>query len=73
MAEHAWEQDHSIEWSSTKLDSDRGYRELLLKEALHIQTATERSHFNRDVGVWLHNYWIDVIRRCRRRGRSLAR
>ena len=51
IAVHTWEQDHPIEWSSTKLDSANGYRELLLKEALHIRTATERSHFNRDVRV----------------------
>ena len=74
VVEHAWEQDHPIEWNSTKiLDRAKGHRELLLKEALHIQTAMEGSHFNRDVGVWLHNYWIDAIKRSRRRGRSPGR
>ena len=50
VAKHAWEQDHPIEWSNTNiLDHARGHSELLLKEALHIQTATKGSHFNRDV------------------------
>ena len=36
-------------------------RELLLKEALHIQIAAKGSHFNRDGGIELHECWAATI------------
>ena len=48
VAEHAWENHHSIDWEETTvLDRGRG-QELLLKEALHIQMTPSEERFNRD-------------------------
>ena len=68
VAEHAWTQQHSIEWKETTvLDHARRNRELLLKEALHIRMAAEGSHFNRDEGVELHECWLTTIRKSKGR------
>ena len=41
LAEHAWENHHPIKWEeATVIDQARTYKELLLKEAIHIRCNT---------------------------------
>ena len=49
------------------LDRAKRHDELLLKEALHIQTAAKGSNFNRDGGTELHECWMATIKRYERR------
>jgi len=46
VAEHAWENHSPINIETLVLDRARGYWELLLKEALHIQMTPAEEHFN---------------------------
>ena len=70
VAEHAWKMDHPISWSETSvLDRAKRHDELLLKVALHIQTAARGSNFNRDGGIELHECWTASIKRCEGRSR----
>ena len=40
VAEHAWEHSHPTRWEeASELDGARRHQELLVKEALHIQTT----------------------------------
>ena len=49
IAEHAWSEDHPINWSGTKiLQCTSHTMELVMKEALCIQSTPADSHFNRD-------------------------
>ena len=51
VAEHAWENHHSIDWEETTvLDHSRG-EELLVKGALHIQMTPSEERFNQDGGL----------------------
>ena len=69
VAEHAWEEDHPNEWSGTSImEHARGYKELLMKEALLIQTAKSNRIFNKDGGVWVHDCWINAIKGHGRQG-----
>ena len=72
VAEHAWKFNHPIKWSDASvLDCAKRHGELLLKEALHIQSAAKGSTFNRDGGVELHECWAAAIKKCE--GRSQRR
>ena len=60
VAEHcAWENQHPINWETTVLDHDRG-KELLVKEALHIQMTPSEERFNRDGGLEVPGCWISL-------------
>ena len=49
-------------YETTVLDHGRG-QELLVKEALHIQTTPSEERFNRDGGLEVPGCWIAVMRR----------
>ena len=58
VAEHAWNNNHTIEWKVTAvLDQARGRKEWLTKEALHIRLKPEEQWFNRDEGLGLPGCW----------------
>ena len=64
IAEHAWENQHPIKWEETEIvDQARGPKELLLKEALHIQMTPAEERFNRDAGLELPGCWTATLRR----------
>ena len=49
IAEHSWSEYHPINWNGTKiLQRTRQTMELMMKEALCIQSTPADSHFNRD-------------------------
>ena len=71
IAEHAWTQHHSIAWEETAIvDQARRRKELMLKEALHIQTTSEEQRFYRDVGLELPGCWVATIQALTRRSRK---
>ena len=54
IAEHAWAEDHPINWSGTKILQRASHTmELVMKEALCIQSTPADSRFNRDGGYEL--------------------
>ena len=60
IAEHAWTQQHPIAWEkAAAVDQARRKKELILKEALHIQITPEEQRFNRDVGLELPAWMMD--------------
>ena len=60
VAEHAWEHHHREEMIA--LDHGRG-KELLVKEALHIQMTPMEECFNRGGGLEVSGCWTAVMRR----------
>ena len=61
IAEHAWQNQHSIEWDGTRIvDRASGRMELVLKEALHIGLL--QPGLNRDIGTELPGCWVSIIR-----------
>ena len=59
--EHAWQNQHSIEWGGTRImDRASGRMELILKEALHIGLL--QPGLNRDIGTELPGCWVSTIR-----------
>ena len=51
VAEHAWDNEHSINWKEASIiDQARRHKELLLKEAVHTgtETGTEARDCDRD-------------------------
>ena len=62
VAEYAWESHHPNHWEKTTvLDHGRG-KELLVKEALHIQMTPLEKYFNRDGGLEVPGCWAAVMR-----------
>ena len=54
VAEQAWEHSHPIKWEEAFiLHYAKLHQELLLKEALRIQTT--KDNFNPDAGVGIHD------------------
>ena len=54
VAEHAWDNQHSINWQEASIiDRARRHKELLLKEALHIHMTPADQHLNREGGLEL--------------------
>ena len=56
VVEHAWDQQHQIEWEEASvMDQVRGSKvlgkELFVKEALHIQIAPTEECINYDGGI----------------------
>jgi hypothetical protein len=66
IAEHAWTNDHPINWDGTKI-LQRASRtmQLVLKEALSIQATPEDARFNRDGGYELPDCWIATYNKLR--------
>lgn len=46
VAEHAWESHHPIHWEETTVLDHGKSKDLLVKEALHIQMTPSEEHFN---------------------------
>ena len=64
VAEHAWKDHHTIKWDeATVVDIARHPKELLLKEAIHIQMTPGEERFNRDTGLELPGFWVAALRR----------
>ena len=64
IAEHAWEKCHPIKWKETAvLAQARRHKELILKEAFHIQKMPAGDRINRDVGLELPGCWMATLRR----------
>ena len=54
IAEHTWAIHHPIKWEGVSVvDQTRRPKELVLKEALHIQLAHSEERFNRDAEIEL--------------------
>ena len=61
ITEHAWSEDHPINWSGTKILQHSSHTmELVMKEALCIQSTPADSHFNRDSGYELRDCWLVI-------------
>ena len=66
IGEHAWMEDHPICWNDTKiLQRASQTTELVVKEALCIQTTPESSYFNRNGGYDIPNCWIAMFKKLR--------
>ena len=63
VAEHAWENSHSIDWEEMSvLDKARGL-DLLMKEALHIRMAPADKCINKDGGLEIPDCWTALVMR----------
>ena len=59
IAEHTWAENHPIDWSGTKILQRASHTmELVMKEALCIQSTPADSRFNRDGGYELPDCWF---------------
>ena len=64
ITEHAWDQQHTIDWEDTKvLDKATRPVQLLVKGALCIQRTPTNYRLNRDGGYELPGCWIARPRR----------
>ena len=64
IAEHAWTNDHPINWAGTKvLQRASRTMELVLKESLSIRTTPEDTRFNRDSGYELPDCWVATYKK----------
>ena len=64
VAEHAWDNQHSINWEETSIiDQARRHKELLLKEVLHIHMTPADQRINRDEGLELPGCWTAMLKR----------
>ena len=71
IAERAWSKDHPINWNGTKILRLASHtKELLMKEALCIQSTPADSHFNRDSEYELPDCLFALNRRLR--GRAIV-
>ena len=66
IAEHAWTNDHPINWAETKiLQRANGTMELVMKEALSIRTTPEDACLNRHSGYELPDCWIATYKKLK--------
>ena len=66
IAEHAWANDHPINWAETKiLQRANRTMKLVMKEALSIRTTPEDARFNRDNGYELPDCWIGTFKKLK--------
>ena len=66
IAEHAWTNNHPINWAETKiLQRANRAMELVLKESLSIRTTPEDTRFNRDSGYELPDCWIATYKKLK--------
>ena len=64
VAEHAWDNQHSINWEEMSIiDEASRHKELLLKEALHIHMTPADQRINRDEGLELPGCWTATLKR----------
>ena len=64
IAEHAWTNDHPINWAGTKvLQRASRTMELVLKESLSIRTTPEDTRFNQDSGYELPDCWVATYKK----------
>ena len=63
IAEHAWSEDHPINWSGTKILQRTSHTmELVMKEArAYSARRLTLAHFNRDTG---YAYWLGLDKIC---------
>ena len=47
------------------MEGSFSWKELLLKEALHISLTSEEQRFNRDVGLELQGCWVSTLKALR--------
>ena len=66
IAEHAWKNDHPINWAETKILQRANMAiELVLKESLSIRTTPEDVRFNRDSGYELPDCRIATYKKLK--------
>ena len=66
ITEHAWAEDHPINWSGTKILQRTSHTmELVMKETLCIKSTPAGSRFNRDSGYELPDCWFALNRKLR--------
>ena len=66
IAEHAWSEGHPINWDGTRILQRASHTmELVLKEAMCIQSTPTDSWFNRDSGYELPDCWIALNRKLK--------
>ena len=66
IAEHAWANNHPINWANTKiLQRANRTMELVMKEALSISTTPEDARFNRDNVYELPDCWIATFKKLK--------
>ena len=64
IAEHAWTDHHPILWDDISvLDRASRWRELLIKEALHIGLTPVETLVNRDAGLELPGCWLPTLKK----------
>ena len=69
IAEQAWEKQQCIDWKDTSVvDKARGYKGLILKEAVHILMTPAEDCFNCDGGMELPGCWIATLKTLGGRG-----
>ena len=62
-AEHAWDNEHSINWKEVSIiDQARRHKELLLKEALQIHMTPADQRLNREGGLELPGCWSTTLK-----------
>ena len=62
IADHAWSEQHAIEWDNTTvIDRSSNRMNLMLKEALHIQLGPKQQQMNRDSGTDIPGCWVSTI------------
>ena len=63
VAEHAWQDGHTIDWSDVRiLDEAPKNSVLLIKEALHIRLRPTEDKINRDLGLDVPECWVHTIK-----------
>ena len=63
IAEHAWTEQHQVDWDDVKiLDNTEREDLLLLREAAYIKLTDQEQRINRDEGVELPAVWTSTLR-----------
>jgi len=64
VAEHAWDAGHRVDWEVVQiLDTASKMKELLVKEAIHIQLTPSEKLLNRDNGWQIPEAWNTTLRK----------
>ena len=73
VAEHAWQDGHSIEWDNAEiLETATGFISRRTKEALHIKLRTTPTcRMNRDEGRDLSPIWLSTLRDVTKLGEAM--
>ena len=63
IAEHAWQDGHSIDWENVQVvDVAEDTQMRLVKEAVHIRMGAPQRLTNRDEGKEISSVWLQVVR-----------